>query len=40
LALKERIERLTGRQARIVLLACLEGKGLDEAIEIAESYPD
>jgi len=36
--MRKRVERLTGRQARIALLAILEGKPVHEAIGIAETY--
>ena len=36
--MRKRILRLNGRQARIALLAILEGKPFHEAIGIAESY--
>jgi hypothetical protein len=36
--LKHKITKLSDNQAKIALLAILEGKELQEAIEIAETY--
>jgi hypothetical protein len=37
--LKNRIMNLTGQPARVVLMCILEGKNLDEALSIGETYP-
>jgi len=37
--IKEKILRLSGNQARIALLAISNGANLEDAIEIASTYP-